>query len=416
MDFYPIFIESITYRPLNGLRITLYELPFFYLFAAWAFRLVFSPEKKLQFFPWITIPFLLIWGLTLAGLAFTAAPTVVKVSSLWEVFFCWLVFLYLGNNLNQPKAIYLVVAALMSTLVFQSTIGLLQWISEGLIGLGRVFGEGPHSFVKAEAGVFAISRVGGTVGSPNDLAAYFGMILPINLALLFAPIDRRYKLLLIPVFLMSFFVLILTFSRGGWLSMIIGGAVTLYCCLARLTRRKVSSSILLAGILAVLLLASLVFITPVKKRLFEDDYGAARSRIPMSLLASNMIAQNPWLGVGLGNYTEVASFYDTTREGISYTFNWPVHNEFLLVASELGLPALGLFLFLIGVILIFLIRLGRSLIDPIIAYTTYGLLGGFVAWSIHHLFDYNHVMMSVQIWSLVGLILAMNRAAKGNTR
>ncbi|MCJ7494469.1 MAG: O-antigen ligase family protein [Deltaproteobacteria bacterium] len=415
MDFYPIYIETINYRPLNGLRITLYELPFLYLFLAWAFQQVLSPEKKLKFFPWITIPFLLIWALTLAGLAFTAAPTVFKISNLWEVFFCWLVLLYLGNNLNQPKAIYIAVAALMSTLVFQSLIGFGQWVSEGLVGLGRVFGEGPHSFTRAQAGVFAISRVGGTVGHPNELAGYIGMILPINLALLFAPLDRRYKLLLILIGLMSFGILILTYSRGGWLSVIIGGLVTMYCCLAQLTRRKITSFILLAGFLSIFLFATLVFVTPIQKRLFEDDYGAARSRIPMSLLASNMIAHNPWLGVGLGNYTDVSSYYDLTREGISYTFNLPVHNEYLLIASELGLPALSIFLFLMVVVLILLIRLGRSRADPVIVYTAYGLFGGFIAWGIHQLFEYQHVMMSVQVWSLVGLILAMSRTAKGDT-
>ena len=135
----------------------------------------------------------------------------------------------------------------------------------------------------------------------------------------------------------------------------------------------------------------------------------------MSLLASNMIAHNPWLGVGLGNYTDVSSYYDLTREGISYTFNLPVHNEYLLIASELGLPALSIFLFLMVVVLILLIRLGRSRADPVIVYTAYGLFGGFIAWGIHQLFEYQHVMMSVQVWSLVGLILAMSRTAKGDT-
>ena len=116
-------------------------------------------------------------------------------------------------------------------------------------------------------------------------------------------------------------------------------------------------------------------ITPLRQRLFLEDYGAARTRIPLTEVALNIIGHHPWLGIGLGNYTMAAPDYDTTPEGISYEFPRPVHNEFLLIAAEQGLPALGLFLVILLYIVIQLFRLSQSRTDPILPYLAIGLLG-----------------------------------------
>ena len=99
--------------------------------------------------------------------------------------------------------------------------------------------------------------------------------------------------------------------------------------------------------------------------------------------------------------------YDTTPEGISYEFPRPVHNEFLLIAAEQGLPALGLFLVIFLYVVIQLFRLSQSRTDPILPYLAIGLLGTLFAWSISRLMDYNYVLLGDPFWLLVGLSLAM---------
>ena len=255
---------------------------------------------------------------------------------------------------------------------------------------------------------FAISRVGGTVGSPNNLAAYLAMLLPIAVALLYSDsFDFRYRLFLILVTFSGSVLILLTYSRGGWVGLAAGGAITVYWCTLKKTKHKSGTIILLTWAILALLLLSVFFIKPVRNRLFEDDYGAAYTRIPMSILAMNMISHNPWMGVGFGNYTYVSKQYDTTKERISVVFNWPVHNEFLLVAAETGIPSLLLYLFIIGVVIANLINIGLSRDDPTIPYLAIGLVGTYVAWATHHQFELMHSYIKPEIWAFFGLTFAM---------
>lgn len=412
LNFYPIYIYPIVFRPLNGFAIYIFDLPFFFLFVSWLLRLVINPQEKLYFYPWISIPFLLILALSIAGINRSLAPGAIKISSLWVMFECWLVFLYTANNLRNRKIIYLVIAVILLTLFLQAAIGFAQKFTGGHLGLG-LFGEAEQSFREMRAGAGTVSRVGGTFGSPNKLAGYIGLILPINLALFFAPIDRRYKFLfLLPLFIVGSILEIITFSRGGWIGLGIGGAVTFYWCLARLTRRKVISFILLVFLLVTSFITTIALVESVRRRLFQEDYGAAYTRIPMAVVAANMIYHNPLLGVGLANYTSVSAGYDISREAISYSFPWPVHNEFLLIGSELGLPALGLFMLILVVVFVQLIRIGRSRADPVIPYMAIGFFGGLVAWCVHHQFEFSYVVMLVIIWAYLGLVQAMSETIK----
>jgi len=409
LDFYPIYFQPTVYRPLNGIKIELYDIIFFFIFIAWMIRLAKNPEEKFHFFPLISFPYLLIWILSFVGIKQSLSPTAIKLSCLWVMFEGWLIFLYVANNLKNRETIYVVVSFILLTLFLQSIIGFGQKFISGHLGLG-MFGEGEQSFRQMRAGGIIISRVGGTVGSPNKLALYVGLILPVSLALLFASISRHYKLLLLlPIFIMGSFLEVITFSRGGWLGLGTGLSVTLYWCLARITKRKIVPLILVMSILMTFSITTVALIKPIRERLFGDDYGAAKSRIPMSLVATKVISHNPWLGVGLGNYTSVASRYDQSREAISYVFPWPVHNEFLLIAAELGLPALCLFIFIIVVVFIQLLKIGRSRKDPFISYAAIGFLGGLVAFVIHLQFEFSYIFITMPILAYVGVFQAMSK-------
>ena len=257
------------------------------------------------------------------------------------------------------------------------------------------------------AGTEVISRVSGTFGHPNSLAGYLVMLVLINLSLFWAPISQRVKLVLWPTLLLTSTALILTFSRAGWLALGLAGMFSLYLCLFHRFKHRSISFLISLALLVIFFLVSVGLITPLRQRLFLEDYGAARVRIPLAQVALNIIGHHPWLGIGLGNYTMAAPNYDTTPEGISYEFPRPVHNEFLLIAAEQGLPALGLFLVIFLYVVIQLFRLSQSRIDPVLPYLAIGLLGTLLAWSISRLMDYNYVLLGDPFWLLVGLSLAM---------
>jgi O-antigen ligase len=252
-----------------------------------------------------------------------------------------------------------------------------------------------------------VSRVAGTFGHPNNLAGYLNMLIMINLALLFANIDLRWKIILLPVLVLTVTANLLTLSRGAWLAMGAGILVTLSLCLGRLWRNKALALMFAATVLAFFLITSLVFVEPLKRRFFQEDYGAAQSRLPMSMVALNIIKHRPWLGVGLTNYVSAAPGYDLTREAISYEFPRPVHNEFLLIAAELGIPALLLFITIILAITRQLWRLSQYQGDGLMPFLAIGLLGTYVGWSIFRQTDYSYVLLADSFWVLAGLTQAM---------
>jgi O-antigen ligase len=235
------------------------------------------------------------------------------------------------------------------------------------------------------------------------------MLVLINLALFWAPLSRRLKWVLVPSFLLISTTLILTYSRGAFLALGVGGLATLYLCFFRRSKHPVVSLIGSMVLMVILFVASMALVSPLRQRFFEEDYGAARTRIPMSWVALNIIRHHPWLGVGLGNYTFEAPFYDISREGISYEFPQPVHNEFLLIAAEQGLPSLLLFLVILGYILGQLHRLSRSPNDSILAFLAIGLLGSYLGWCVFRQTDYVYVLLGDPFWLLAGLSVAMTR-------
>jgi putative inorganic carbon (HCO3(-)) transporter len=406
LNFHPIFIHGELHPwPVGGLRISIFEVAFFLLLVSWFFRLVTDSSLTIRLYPWISIPFLLIFIFTLASNYRAIMPGVIKISTSWLVLESWLIFLYFANNLTSPRTIYKVVAALLLTGALQSVLGVLQHVTDSSLGL-TFFGEAKSILNDPVGGEF-ISRVAGTFGHPNNLAGYLNLIIQINLALLFAPIARFYKKLLLPLLALTATTLILTYSRGGWLAMSFGGAFTGYLCLARRTNSRIIPFLISTSLVVLLLISSVILITPLKKRFFEEDYGAARSRIPMAVVAWNIIQSNPWLGIGLSNYVNVAPYYDTTREAIAYEFPRPVHNEFLLIAAEIGVPSLICFLIIMAALIVQLFRASRSREDPVLPYIAIGLLGTYFGWSLFRNTDYGYVLLADPFWLLAGLSQAL---------
>ena len=407
VDFNPLYIESNFFRPIDGFAIYLYELPFAVVFLIWMFRLARYPEEKIHFIPVISIPFVLIFFLTAAGLLNSNCPSAIKVAGLKLALENGLIFLLLANTIRDDKTFRLIIVALMATIAVQAAIGFLQNFTGGLLGL-ESFGEAKRSFFMAKAGVETISRVGGTLGHPNKLAVYLDFLLPVTLALLFSGLDRSLKrYLLLPILLLGVVLELMTLSRGGWVGLVGGGSLAVYACLARLTRSKAASLALVFALLIVMAVTSVIFVGAVRKRLTQDDYGTAYTRGPMAQVALNIISHNPLFGVGLTNYTSVAEGYDDTVEAISYNFPMPVHNEYLLMSSEQGLPAMFLFVFIQLVIIVQLVRLARTRDSPLKPFLAIGFLGGMAAWTFHLQFEFTHVIISPSFWSYMGLIQAM---------
>jgi O-antigen ligase len=159
---------------------------------------------------------------------------------------------------------------------------------------------------------------------------------------------------------------------------------------------------------AILLFA--VLPNPVRTRFTQDDEGAAYVRIPLMKVAARMIIQNPWMGVGLNTYTEEDQAYDTTDERITMVFPQPVHNVYLQLGAEIGIPGLLCFLWFIGVVFykgFDVLKRTEGLTFALIL----GMMGGQTAFLVHALVSNGSIASYhfLPFWFFSGIILGMHR-------
>jgi O-antigen ligase len=156
-----------------------------------------------------------------------------------------------------------------------------------------------------------------------------------------ARIKNLYKLAVLPLFLLGVLSLILTFSRNGWMVLVVDMLGIGYWAM-KTKRLNIGYIIGLAGtgvFLLGILFASGIFDTIIT-RVFRTNEKAFDSRADLMLVASEMIQSHPIIGIGLNSFEENMIHYDPNH--ITHIIRQPVHNGFLLVAAETGIPALML--------------------------------------------------------------------------
>lgn len=184
-----------------------------------------------------------------------------------------------------------------------------------------------------------IQRVTGILGHSNTFSAYLTVICSMCLIVLFARVRNRYKLAVLPMLMAGLLSLILTFSRNGWMVLALESIGIAYWALR--TKRLGAGPIAALGAACLLLfgalLASGVF-DIMLTRVFRTDNKAFDSRADLVLIAWEMIQSHPLTGIGLNSFEENMIHYDPYH--ITHIIRQPVHNGFLLVAAETGIPAL----------------------------------------------------------------------------
>lgn len=296
--------------------------------------------------------------------------------------------------------------------LLQTTLG---WLTD-LPVIGAGVAEG-----KQLIGDHQILRATGFLEMANNLAWYLVSLSPLPLALLILPVGEfrgRSKRLLMAASALAVVALILSYSRGGWL--VFASSIFMLVALARLSLPQPERGPFLRAFarrglfgLALALLLCLPFAGSIYQRLTEDDGGSAQSREPLMQVALAMIADNKWLGVGLASYEAEMRRYDKTPDRISDDFDWPVHNIYLHMTAEAGIPTTIFFLILIAIA----VRSGWRTLrcrDPLLRALSVGLLTGLAAYLLTGLKELGSVG-SPQLrlcFFLIGLLPAVENAAR----
>lgn len=198
-----------------------------------------------------------------------------------------------------------------------------------------------------------------STSTPDYLAGYLVLLLPVTLALLLQvpaasglpPLVRRAGALILGlIFLFEMVALLTTGSRFALVSLLIGFAVFGVSLLIAM-RHGLTLSNTTRGLLGVMLvgliLAGAVFARPVIARLHNVHDNSAAFRKWTWKGSLKMAAANPALGTGIGTWPDLYPRYALTG------FTRLAHNSYLQMADECGIPALLALLTTLGL-------LGRS--------------------------------------------------------
>lgn len=245
---------------------------------------------------------------------------------------------YIGTWKNFSAVIF---ALIIATVLFQSLVSFQQLHISSPVGKTVEFMPDIAEFGQAADELSNRFRPLGTFPHANNMAAAASFLLPILISALY--IKTSYVLLISILF--TIFLIVTSLSRGGW----VASGITIPIQIAILTKHlramqpRIPRNIaIICGLLFVYLFV--FFILPrIEKSLYVFEAGGgAYLREEQIKSAIAIVARYPLLGSGtLMSVLEGASLEPM---GIFKFYPVFVHNAYLLIAAEHGIPALLFFL------------------------------------------------------------------------
>lgn len=286
---------------------------------------------------------LLYWGI--ATVATGLSPVKVAAFTGWTKLTLYLLlFALCARILRSPRLRSWLITLYLHVALIVSVYGLRQWF----------FGaKALATWVDPESPLSKTTRVYSYLGNPNLLAGYLLPAVALSLMAVFAWRGWFPKALALTMFFVNTGCLVLTFSRGG----LIGLVVSIFALLVLLVYwwrvqlppfwRTWSLPILL-GSMSLLLVLAVLFVEPVRDRVFSMFAGREDSsnnfRINVWAAVIDMIRDRPILGIGPGNtaFNKIYPLYQVPRfTALS------AYSILLEVAVETGFIGLACFAWLL---------------------------------------------------------------------
>lgn len=369
----------------------------------WVMRMVAAREGRVSL-PWIVWPLALF--MAAMALSFTNSSSLglsLKEMAKWLEFLA--VLILVGNTVREKDQAVLLLGAVLAAGAVASLHGVYQFALR----------EGPGSFLVADT----FLRAYGFYGQPNPFAGYLLTVVPVALAVLLAVrADGTPRRALVSTFGLVSAALLMTLSRGGLLG--VAAASGLMAVLRYHVWRRLS----LAALVVVLFLGLAVSydLVPVpggeeggplaefgifdpRDVMVTPQNWSVVERMALWYSGWNIWKDNPWLGVGIGNFKMAYHPYAIPRWEFGQEH---VHNFYLNILVESGAVGLTAYLVFLGALLLYAaraLRVGLAGGWDLRSGLAAGVLAVLVALSIHNFFDniYVHGML-VQLGMLLGLL------------
>lgn len=326
-------------------------------------------------------------------------------------------YFLLTQVVRTPHDLRVVAAALLSGFVIQLLYATAQFASGSALEIqGAKITTLGTQLVFDQAGGLSAFRPSGFLQHPNVLGDYLVFVMPPALCLaLLGPdmLPRGVRAAAVFVVLAGAALLVATLSRGAWISLAVASLVVAVAGLrAGLVRRGHVVALLALGAAGAMLIV--VLYPQALLRITESDAQSSEARLVMMDQALLIIGRHPLLGVGLGGYNFAAqtnipesfasvsaAFQDQLLEGV-------VHNGFLLMAAEMGVIGVVLFLVLSWRMLRLAFPLARWR-DPVYLAIALGLAAAIVGQMVFHLFDHFYAdIRHSMLWMFFGLLQALS--------
>lgn len=265
----------------------------------------------------------LLWNIALLfrGVNTFSAFYVILLLILFIVFYA-----SFENLLSENPEYDFLLESVCAVTIAVSSYGLLQ-----LIGLDIFNWEFRHSPLS-------------TLGRRNFAAEYIVMVIPYLYYLIYTTRNIRRRKFWLAILTVIMLHLLFTFTRASWIAFL---ASTLLFIVAMRRGRLLPAGRTAAYLPFILLLLA----RPSFSAITGFGEGTVMSRLRMYAVSFRMIQDNPFSGVGPGNFAILYPRYaseigeNSLRGGELMITD--LHNDPLEIAVELGLPGLLLFLFLI---------------------------------------------------------------------
>ncbi|MDE2817099.1 MAG: O-antigen ligase family protein [Chloroflexota bacterium] len=361
--------------------------------------------------PSLTIPIVIVMiPMGLSALAAESLLLSIKEISKWAELF--VIYLVTATTVRSRRVLAALVGVLLLAALAEVGIGLLQ----------VAFRIGPPHFLAG--GI--LMRAHGTFGQPNPYGGYLALILPIALAIALSAPRHHIRLLGWGVSIALALGIVVSLSRGAWLGTLAalsvvwllesqrnrpGTIVLAYCGFTA------TLIVLILGVIPEAILSRVTDLFVYGSRLAQElragpnaDNWAILERVSQWYAGWQMFAENPYLGVGIGNYPKAYEVYALP--------GWPTgvghaHNYYLNLAAEGGVLTLTAFLLFLGLAWYLSIRAWRRAPDIWGRLLALGLMGSLAAFSAHSLVDSLFVhSIGILLGILFGLLSALGSSAQ----
>jgi O-antigen ligase len=362
--------------------------------------------------------FLWFWGMIqkgrihihrLAPIPYLGLFLLLCLFSFWQTDYKWVgrreLLLYLTGT-----GVYFLVAHLFNRIRYLQLLNktlLILGTTLSLVGILQYFGVLVHPW-------WLGYKLSATFVNKNHFAGYINMIIPFAITRIYLNREAGKRMLVVYCLIVMFLTILLTFSRGGWISLLLSST---FLCLVLIDPQKkklkwAAASFFLVPI-AFLLFADVGVknIENISKP--EGSYAykrqgeiniPVRRRIYRSTVS--MIEDHWVLGCGPGSFATVFPRYRVA--GLDFRVDY-AHNDYLQIAAELGLAALPLLFLIIWSTLKAAWIKARSATSETEKGTTLAAMAGIIAILAHSALDFNLHIPANAFLFMVLLALASAR-------